>query len=163
MIEAITQYVQNLPEHMQYLYTFLISAVPIIELRAAIPFGIGLGLNWFWVYVLSVIGNMLPVPFIILFARTIINYLKKTRILGWFGHWLEKHSEKKKDKVLKYEKIGLFIFVMIPLPGTGGWTGALIASLLDLRLKNAFWPILLGVMTAGVIVTLLSMGIFSFI
>lgn len=101
MIEAITQYVQNLPEHMQYLYTFLISAVPIIELRAAIPFGIGLGLNWFWVYVLSVIGNLLPVPFIILFARTIINYLKKTRILGWFGHWLEKQFREKEGQGAK--------------------------------------------------------------
>ena len=103
---------------------------------------------------IAIAGNILPVPFILLLIRPIINWLKKTRLFRPLAHWIEGKAEKKKDKVLKYSKWGLFLFVAIPIPGTGAWTGALIAALLDLRVRSAFITILFGMITAGLIMTL---------
>ncbi|MDP4133707.1 MAG: small multi-drug export protein [Bacillota bacterium] len=159
MTDYLISQFQTMSEGMKYLMTFLISMLPIVELRGAVPIGVALGLNTYLVLLISIIGNMVPIPFVIIFARAIINWLKKKKFLAWFGRWLEKKAAKNVEKVIKYEKIGLFIFVAIPLPGTGAWTGALIASLFDLRLKNSILPIAWGVALAGVIMTLGSEGI----
>ena len=141
------------------LAVFLVSMIPVVELRGAVPFGMGLGMDWRTVYILSVIGNMLPVPFIIKFFRPIIEYLKKTKLFGKLATKLHERSVKKSENVLKYKVFGLFIFVAIPLPGTGAWTGAAIAALLNMRIKHAIPAILLGVVCAGIIMMLLSGGV----
>lgn len=140
------------------LVTFLISMVPIIELRGAIPVAVLLHeLHPLLAFAVSVIGNLLPVPFIIIFIRKIFLWIRKhLPKLNSFIDSLEEKGKSKKDKVLKYGFWGLFIFVAVPLPGTGAWTGALIAAMMDMRLKRAFPSILLGVLAAGIVVTLLS-------
>lgn len=135
------------------LLVFIVSMIPIVELRGAIPFGFVLDMNPWLLYVLAVLGNMLPIPFILLLIRPIIRWFLSTKILRPIGLWLEAKVEKNKGKIEKYEFWGLCIFVAIPLPGTGAWTGALVAAFLDMRLKKAVLPILLGVMIAGLIMT----------
>ena len=159
MTEFFINEFSALSEGMKYLMTFLISMLPIVELRGAVPVGTALGLNPYLVLLVSVIGNLLPIPFVILFARKIIVILKRTRIFSRFALWLENKAEKNREKIVKYEKLGLFIFVAIPIPGTGAWTGALASSVLDLRLKNSLVPITLGVITAGIIMTLGSQAV----
>lgn len=159
MTEFLVEQFTSLSESMKYIMTFLISMLPIVELRGAVPVGTALGLDTFWVFVVSIIGNILPVPFIIVFAKRIITWLKKTRLFSPLAEKLEKKAEKNVDKITKYEKLGLFIFVAIPLPGTGAWTGALIASLLDMRIKNSVPPICLGVFGAGILMTLGSQAV----
>lgn len=136
-----------------YLYVFLISMLPIIELRGAIPVATALGLDPVISYIISIIGNILPVPFILLFITPFCNMLKKTKLFHWFPEWLEKKVEKNEEKVTKYKNIGLFIFVAIPLPGTGAWTGALVASFIGYKFRDAFLSISGGVLTAGVIMS----------
>ncbi|MBQ7036137.1 MAG: small multi-drug export protein [Clostridia bacterium] len=140
----------NLPREIIVLF---MSMVPVVELRGAIPVGATLGLSTFSTFVYAVIGNCLPVPFIILLARPLVNYLKKTRVLGWFARWMEKKTEKNRDKIMKRSAFGLFLFVAIPLPGTGAWTGALCAALLDMRFRFALPSIIGGVLAAGCIMT----------
>lgn len=139
--------------------TFLISMVPVIELRGAIPIGVAHGLN-FWVAIaVSIVGNLVPVPFIIIFIRKIFAWLRtKSAWLNNLVTRLENRALKKSDTVRRYTFWGLFLFVAIPLPGTGAWTGALIAAMLDMRVKNAFPAIALGVLTAGVIVAFVTYG-----
>ena len=152
MVESIQAFFQeNFPPELA---VFFISMIPLIECRGAIPFGI-LVLNMpLWeVLPIAIIGNILPVPFILLLIRPIIKWLKKTRLFSPLAHWIEAKAEKKKDKVLKYSKWGLFLFVAIPIPGTGAWTGALVAALLDLRVRSAFFTILFGMITAALIMT----------
>ena len=144
------------------LLTLLMSAVPVIELRGGIPYGLALGLEWWEAYPAAIIGNMLPVPFIILGVRWVFSWLSK--ISPWFEHLVSKMEEKaakNAELVKKYEMVGLCILVAIPLPGTGAWTGALVAAMLEMRLKDALPAILLGVVIAGAIVTLASMGIIA--
>ncbi len=148
------------------LVTLVISMVPIIELRGAIPVAILLhDLNPFAAFVCAVVGNMIPVPFIIIFIRKIFDWMRKCfPKLNALIDRLEKKGESKRETVLKYGFWGLFLFVAIPLPGTGAWTGALIAAMMDMRLKRAYPSILLGVITAGVIVTALtSLGLAAYI
>ncbi|MCH3972891.1 MAG: small multi-drug export protein [Oscillospiraceae bacterium] len=140
--------------------TFLISMVPVVELRGAIPIAVANGLNLWVAILVSIIGNMVPVPFIILFIRRIFAWLKKKK--GRFAslvNRLEARAEKKSDTVQKYAFWGLFVLVAIPLPGTGAWTGALVASILDMPLKKAFPSILLGVIAAGAIVAFVTYGV----
>lgn len=145
---------------VKYLCVLGIAALPVLELRGAIPYGVANGLPYFGVLAVSVIGNMLPVPFIILFVRKIFDWMKKkSKFLAGIAEKLEKRAENKMDVIEKYEMLGLFILVAIPLPGTGAWTGSLISALLGLRLKNAFPMILLGVLTAGVIMMIISYGV----
>ena len=147
---------------MKYLSTFFISMVPVIELRGAIPFGVGMGLDPWAAMVISVIGNMVPIPFIILFIRRIFLWMrKKSPRLEALVERLEARGLAKADRIRKYELIGLYLFVAIPLPGTGAWTGALIAALLDIRLKTAIPMIALGVVTAGFIITFLTYATLS--
>ncbi len=137
--------------------TFLISMIPIVELRGAVPIAVHDGLNIFVALIVSIIGNLVPVPFIILFVRKIFAFIRKhfNKLDGILTAF-EKRAEKKSETVLKYEFWGLFILVAIPLPGTGAWTGAMVAAMLDLRLKKAFPAIALGVVAAGLIMTVLS-------
>ncbi len=145
------------------LYIFLCSMVPIIELRGAIPMGAALDIPFYINYIISVVGNMLPVPFILLFIRHILHWMKKIPKLDKIAAWIENKAEKNKAKVLKYATFGLYVFVAIPLPGTGAWTGALVAAMLDMRMKRSIPAILLGVMTAGVIMSLASYGAIGFL
>lgn len=136
------------------LTTLFVSMIPVIELRGAIPIGVGLGLPY-WVSVLvSLIGNIIPVPFIIIFIKAIFAWIRKVMPkLDGFVTKLEQRAEKKRATVEKYAFWGLFLFVAIPLPGTGAWTGALIAAMMDMPLKKAFPSVALGVITAAIIVT----------
>ena len=132
--------------------------IPIIELRGAIPVAILLhDFNPLLAFICAVLGNLIPVPFIIIFIRKIFEWMRKCfPKLNSFIDRLEEKGKSKRETVLKYGFWGLFLFVAIPLPGTGAWTGALIAAMLDMRLKRAFPSILLGVITAGVVVTVLT-------
>lgn len=159
MTEFFIEQFSSLTVGMKYIMTFLISMLPIVELRGAVPVGTALGLNPYLVLLVSILGNLLPIPFVIIFARKIIFFLKKTRLFGRFAEFLTAKVDKNKDKIIKYEKLGLFIFVAIPLPGTGAWTGALVSSFLDLRIKNSLLPISGGVFTAGVIMSLGSQAV----
>lgn len=142
----------------QLLITFVISAVPVIELRGAIPYALGQGIDWRLALLTAIVGNMLPVPFILLFMRHIFKWLSKFKLTAPIVAWLEKHGRAKSKSVVKYATLGLFVLVAIPLPGTGAWTGALVASVLDLRIKNAVPAIFLGVVAAGIAVTAISLG-----
>ena len=139
--------------------TFLISMVPVIELRGAIPIGVGAGLNLWLAIGISIVGNLVPVPFIIIFIKKIFAWLRtKSEKLNGLVTRLEKRAESKSVTVQKYAFWGLFILVAIPLPGTGAWTGALVAAMLEMPLKKAFPAILLGVLGAGVIVSFVTYG-----
>ncbi len=139
--------------------TFLMSMVPVIELRGAIPVGVGYGLPYPIAVAVSIIGNIVPVPFIILFIRKIFELMRKwSKKLDSLVTKLEKRAESKSDVVQKYAFWGLFVLVAIPLPGTGAWTGALVAAMLDMRLRRAFPAIALGVIGAAAIVTFVTFG-----
>ena len=138
-----------------------ISMLPIIELRGAIPVGMLLGFDWPAAMALSIIGNLLPIPFILLFLDKIFIFLKRFKFTKKIVEKLERKAEKKSSSVTKYEFWGLAIFVGIPLPGTGAWTGALVASVLKMPKKKAFASIFIGVITAAIAVTLLTYGIFG--
>lgn len=144
----------------KYLSVFGMAMLPVIELRASVPWGVAQDLNYALVLIVSILGNMVPVPFIILFIRQIFSWMKKksTRLAS-VAEKLEARAQAKGDILVKYETLGLFILVAIPLPGTGAWTGALVASIFDLRLRNAIPAIFLGVVTAGLIMTVLSYGV----
>ena len=142
--------------------TFGISLLPVVELRGAIPVGVALGLPHLLTFLIAYLGNMLPVPFIILFVRKIFDWMKrKSKRLGNWANRLEKKALKKSKQVKRYKVLGLLLFVAIPIPGTGAWTGSLIAALLNMRLKDALPTIALGVLIAGVLMTGLTLG-FSF-
>lgn len=139
-------------------FTFLISMVPVLELRGAIPFGVAGGLTPLAALTIAVAGNLVPVPFLILFTRRVFQWLKKRRRVRRLIEKLEHRASHKSEVVRKYAWLGLFILVAIPLPGTGAWTGALVAAMLNMRLKYAFPAISLGVVAAGLIMTLISFG-----
>lgn len=146
----------------KYLATFIISMIPVIELRGAIPIGVSLGLSHVEAMGVSIIGNMLPVPFIILFIRPIFRWMtRKSGRLARLAEKLEAKAEGKWDKIHRYQFFALTIFVAIPLPGTGAWSGALIAAVMNMRLRNALPSILLGVLIAGVLVTGITYGFTS--
>lgn len=148
------------------LLTFLVAMVPVVELRGAIPFGVVRGLNIWTAIIASVLGNLVPVPFIILFIRKIFAWMRAhmPKLDGLVTR-MEKKAEKNRAAVEKYAFWGLAILVAIPLPGTGAWTGALVAAMMEMRLKRAFPAIVIGVVIAGVIVSIVTYGaqaIFSF-
>ena len=135
-------------------FTMLVSMVPIIELRGGVPFGTALGLAPGAALVAAIIGNMLPIPFIIVYIRRIFLWMRrKSPKLNTLVDKLEKKAHLKGQKVTKYKYIGLWLFVAIPLPGTGAWTGALSAAFLNMPLRKALPSIFLGVVTAGLIMT----------
>lgn len=141
------------------LMTIVISMVPVLELRGAIPIATAHGLNFWVAIVCAIIGNLIPVPFIIIFIRKIFELIRKwSPKLDRVVTKLEDRAHKKSDVVLKYAFWGLVILVAIPLPGTGAWTGALVAAMLNMRLRKAFPAIALGVIIAGVIVSVVTYG-----
>ena len=143
----------------QYLMVFLISMVPVIELRGAVPYGYSNGLNIWVAVIISIIGNLLPVPFIIIFIRRIFALLRRiSKRFDGLVTRLENRADNKSDIVKKYSFWGLFLLVAIPLPGTGAWTGALVAAMLDMRLKRAMPAITLGVLAAGIVVAFITCG-----
>ena len=138
---------------------FFISMLPIVELRGSIPVGYTLGLPWHINMIASIIGNMLPVPFILLFVVKAFEFMKKHDIMKGLVEKLEKRAMSRSESVANKEFWGLMIFVAIPLPGTGAWTGALIAALLRLNPKKSFLAVLLGVTIAAILITLGVYGI----
>mgnify|MGYP005905376559 FL=1 len=149
----------TLPIVVKYLIVFFVSMVPIVELRGAIPIAEGLGLNIFLYYPIAIIGNMLPVPIIYLFARKVLEWGKDKKVIGKFFTWCLEKGEKGGEKLKKSAgNNGIFwallIFVGIPLPGTGAWTGTLAASFLNLDFKTSVTAVALGVLLAGIIMSL---------
>ncbi len=145
---------------LKYLMVIGIAMTPVLELRGAVPWGLAQDLEYIPVLTASIVGNMIPVPFIILFVRRVFDWMKKkSSRLGSIAEKLEKRAENKMDMLVKYELLGLYVLVAIPLPGTGAWTGSLVAALFNLRLKTAFPTILLGVVTAGIIMSVISYGV----
>lgn len=150
---------------MGYLIVFLISMIPIIELRGAIPVAVGMQLNMVWAYIICIVGNMLPVPFIFFFARKVLMWGKDKKYIGKFFTFCIEKGEKGGKKLTAKAGRGLFValmlFVGIPLPGTGAWTGTLAASFLDMDFKKSVVAVMCGVVIAGVIMGLASMGVFG--
>lgn len=170
--ERIGDFLASLPSE---LYVFIISMLPIVELRGSIPVGAALGLPFYRNYLLSVLGNMLPVPFVLLFIPKILDFLARFKLFRPIVEWLRKKADKHGKKVLKdadgEEKVvmsggvftALLVFVAVPLPGTGAWTGSLVAALFNLPKRWSALAIGLGVMISGVIVTLISYGVLGFL
>ena len=148
----------------QLLYIFGISMVPVIELRGAIPVGLSMGLPFYAVFLMALLGNLAPVPFLIFFTRRVFEWLrKKSAFLERMVSKMERKAESKEELLKKYELLGLCILVAIPLPGTGAWTGSLVAAVFNIRLRHAFPAIALGVLIAGIIVSIVSYGVSIFI
>ena len=147
---------------VKYLLVFFISMVPLIELRGAIPYAIGFGLPLLPSYIIAIIGNMLPMPFIFFFARKVLEWGQDKPVVGKFFSWCLEQGHKGGEKLQQKAGRGLywalFLFVGIPLPGTGAWTGTLAASILDMDFKKSVGAVVSGVVLAGVI-----MGIVSFL
>ena len=148
----------------KFISTFFISMVPVVELRLGLPYGIALGLDYPLALLAALLGNMVPVPFIIVYIQRIFAWLRRHWTgLNDFITRLENKAHLKGETVRKYGPLGLLIFVAIPLPGTGAWTGALVAALLNMRLRSAVPSILLGVCIAATIMTGLTFGVIHFI
>ncbi len=160
-------FVEWFAEHLTWLppqaAVFLISLFPILENRAGIILAFMLKLPLWEALVFSAIGNILPIPFILLFIRRIFAWLRPTKLLGPVVRKLEERAMKKSARVAKAEFWGLLFFVGIPLPGTGGWTGSLIASLLEVDIKKASVAILCGIALAATIISLLTYGVIGHI
>lgn len=137
--------------------------LPVIELKGAIPVGVGLGMDIWKAFWLSYIGSMIPVPFLLLFLKPVIDLFKQIKWLKPIAHWIEDKCNTKSTRVRNYSLLGLFTFVGIPLPGTGVWTGSGISVVLDLRIKDAFPVIAIGNLLAGIIVMVITYGAFSVI
>lgn len=148
----------------QILSVFGLAMIPVFELRGAIPVGVAAGLPFWTVLLTAFLGNLLPVPFLILFTRRVFEWLRtKSALLERFVSRLERKAATKEDLLKKYELLGLCILVAIPLPGTGAWTGSLVAAVFDIRLKHAFPVIALGVLIAGIIVSVVTYGVTIFL
>ena len=149
----------------KYLIVFLISMVPLIELRVAVPYAVGMGLPIVPSLIVAVVGNMIPVPFIFLFARKVLEWGKDRKYIGKFFTWClekgEKGGRKLEAKAGRGLYFALLLFVGIPIPGTGAWTGTLAASILNMDFKKSVLFVLLGVLLAGAIMLLASLGLFG--
>ena len=139
--------------------TFLVGMTPVLELRGAIPLGVAAGLPPLTACAAAILGNIVPVPFIMLLVRRVFRWLRRTAFLGPKIDWLERRAHLKGRLVRRYRLPGLILLVAVPLPGTGAWTGALVATLLDIRLRHAFPAIAAGVVIASVLITLLTVGV----
>ena len=150
---------------LNYLIVFLISMVPLIELRGAIPYAVGMGLDLVPSYIIAIIGNMLPMPIIYLFARKVLLWGRDKKFIGKFFTFClekgEKGGKKLQQKAGKGLFLALMLFVGITLPGTGAWTGTLAASFLDMDFKSSMIAVFCGVVLAGIIMGLASAGLFG--
>ncbi|GBD95044.1 putative small multi-drug export protein [bacterium BMS3Abin05] len=163
MLEHFVQYFHSVPRE---LLTLFISMIPIFELRGAIPWAlanppIGGGLDWQTAFIFAYIGNFIPVIPLLLFLNPVTNFLRRFTIFDRFFDWLFKRTRRKGKLIEKYEIIGLILYVGIPLPGTGAWTGSLAAYLFGIKFKNSLFSISVGIVLAGIIVTLASLGVIS--
>ncbi len=163
MSETLAQYLVDTlgGKISEELIAFIVSMLPILELRGGLIAAKIMEIDFFKAFAICYIGNMLPIPFILLFIRKIFTLLKKIPSVEKLIVKLEARSIRKADNVKKYRLWGLFIFVAIPLPGTGAWTGALIADLLDIRIRHSLPTIAAGVLVAGIIISALSYGLFG--
>ena len=162
MAEQIVNFLVELFKNKipEELTIFIISLFPILEIRGGMIAARILEVDFLKAFAICYAGNMLPIPFILLFIRSILQFLRRFKFMNKIVDRLEAKGEKNREKVLRYKAWGLLTFVAIPIPGTGGWTGALIAALLDLRMKKALPIIAIGVFIAGLIMSLLTYGIF---
>ncbi len=152
VVDALIQWLDMPGE----LLVMVISALPVVELRGAIPVGIGLlQLPWYMVILLAIVGNLLPVPVLLFFFQTLVKYARRMRVGAKLINPLVQHAERHSVTVEKYERIGLMVFVAIPLPWTGAWTGSMVASLLGISFTRAFLSIAAGVIISSTIVTAL--------
>ena len=159
MDSAVQWFANNMPSFLSpEAAIFLVSMVPILELRGGLLLASILKIPMVQASIICIIGNILPIPFILLFIRQIFKWLKKTKLFRPLIEKLEKRAMGKSDKIKRFEFWGLVCFVGVPLPGTGGWTGALIASLLEVDLKKSVPAILLGICMATVIMLIVSYG-----
>ncbi len=159
MVEAIERFfLETVGRELCVLFC---SMLPIIECRGAVPLGAALGLPLWQTALFSIAGNMLPVPIILLFVKAFLNWLRNSRVkfFNKVSAWLDRKIEKNKGKIEKYSYLGVLIFVAVPLPGTGAWTGSLIASVLGLKGKKTFWAVLAGVACATAIMCIISYGV----
>ena len=146
----------------EFCFTTLVSMIPVVELRGGIPFGVTLGLPVWAAYMAAVIGNILPVPFILVYIKQIFRWMRRRMPrLNSLVDGLERKAHLKGRKVTKYKYLGLLLFVAIPLPGTGAWTGALAAAFLDMPLRKALPSILAGILIAGIAISVLTYGVAS--
>lgn len=161
MIDSITNYLVGTfqDKFPAELIIFFISLLPILELRGGMLAAKLLGVGLFKAFIICYTGNILPIPFILLFIRKIFRLLRRSEKLGRLVDKIEAGTMKKKEKVLRYKQWGLLLFVAVPLPGTGGWTGALLAALLDIRIKKSLPIIALGVLIADLIMSVISYGL----
>lgn len=138
------------------LIVIVTAALPLVELKGAIPAGIAMGLGVCESFICSYLGSLLPVPVLLFFFKPIMNYLHKTRFFRGFARWVQRRTSEKSNKVYRYSLLGVFIFVAIPLPTTGVWTGSMIASFMKLRILPSFIAISIGNLVAGLIILFLS-------
>ena len=181
MLDGLLSFLKALPNE---LYVFVISMLPIVELRGAVPVGAALGIPFYINYAVSVLGNLLPIPFILLFIPKILDFLARFRLFRPVVEWVRRKANKYKGKIIKSETskdgsestskkaprkmtVGAFtalmLFVALPIPGTGAWTGALVASLFGMPKLHSFLAILSGVLICGVIMCLASYGVLGFL
>ena len=178
MVKKILDFLAFLPKEI---YVFLISMLPIIELRGAVPVGAAIGLPFYLNYIVAVIGNVLPVPFILMFIPRILDLMEKVKLFRPVVKWVRQKAEKYKGKIITVKDescvecgedtetlntgffIALMMFVAIPLPGTGAWTGSLVAALFNLPKRSSMLAISLGVLICGVIMCLASYGVLGFL
>lgn len=149
----------GLPIAVKYLITFIVSMTPIIELRGAIPIGVGMGLSYFEAFIISFIGNIVPIYFIVKYIRPLFDFFGRWKFFKKIIDWATEKATKQienNDTLQKFTMLGLFLFVAIPLPGTGAWVGSLVANFLNLPVKKAFWPLAAGVLAAGIIILTLT-------
>lgn len=145
------------------LTVFIISLMPILELRGGLIAASILGLSPLRSYIISIIGNIIPVPFILWFINSILNFMRNSKRLSKIAKWLDKKVEKHRSQIEKYGFWGLVLFVGIPLPGTGAWTGCLVASVLEMNRKKSFIAVMIGIFIASIIMMILSFGLLKFI
>ena len=162
-LEYFNRFEQNTDiEQAKFFLTVLVSMLPVVELRGGLPFGVALGLRPFGAFCAAVIGNMLPIPFLIRFTRRVFHWLRThVPVLETIIGRLEARANEKRELVNKYKFWGLLILVAIPLPGTGAWTAALVAALMRLRLQQALPAVFFGVLIAGGLVLAVTMGIIA--
>lgn len=148
----------------EFTLTMLVSMIPVVELRGGIPFGVAAGLPVWAAFLAAVIGNLIPVPFIIVYIRRIFQWMRRHMPrLNSLVDKLERKAHLKGQRVTKYKYLGLMLFVAIPLPGTGAWTGSLAAAFLDMPLRKAIPSVIMGVLIAGMAISILSYGVVSLI
>ena len=167
MLDSIVGAIENffLNTVGEELCVLFCSMIPIIELRGAIPLGAGLGLPWWQSYALAILGHMLPVPFILLMIKAVIGWMSRSKVqfFNKIADFLLKRVEKRRDKIEKYSFWGVCLFVAVPLPVTGAWTGSLVAAMIDMKFWKALLSCLFGVMIAGVVMTLISYSVVAIV